>query len=429
MKTNEPKNEPTSQPEEQRHGVDPDLERRVSSALEESAERVRRIAADLHRTPEVGGAELHSVTRLVGELEEESFEVETGLAGLPTSFRARFGDASPRTRIALLAEYDAIPGLGHACGHNLLCAASYGAAIALSRVTRELGAEIAVVGAPAEETFGGKVVLARQGVFEDTDVALLAHPGDADHAIVQSNASWSFEVCFEGRSAHAVASPESGVNALDAMVQLFIGRDVLLKALGTGVSMPGVILEGGVRPNVIPDRARAHFSLRASSSEMLVSKVVARFRDLVEGVARATGVGVRMESIDNLYDELVPNPVLAEIWVRRARESGSPCELKGTRPIGSLDVGTLSWHVPTLHPFFSIVESSTPTHTRAFTRAAIEQPALDATVRAARTLALTALEVIASPRTLERVRAAHEPPAAEERASVEAPLVTRGLEP
>jgi amidohydrolase len=301
--------------------------------------------------------------------------------------------------------------------------------VALSSVAKELQGEVAVVGAPAEETFGGKVVLAREGGFEHTDVALLAHPGDADRAIVPSNASWSFEVCFEGRSAHAVASPESGVNALDAMVQLFNGRDMLLKALGAGVSMPGVILEGGVRPNVIPDRARAHFSLRAASSEVLVSKVVARFRDLVEGVARATGVGVRMESIDNLYDELLANPVLAEIWVRKARESGSECELRGTRPIGSLDVGTLSWRVPTLHPFFSIVDEATPTHSPEFTQAAIDARALDATVRATRTLAMTALEVLASPSALERVRAAHEPPAADERGAVEAPLVTRGLEP
>ena len=223
--------------DQRQEGVDPALVGRVSEALEAHAERVRSLAAELHRTPEVGGAELHSVTRLVGELEEESFEVETGLAGLPTSFRARYGDANPRTRIALLAEYDAIPGLGHACGHNLLCAASYGAAVALSSVAKELQGQVAVVGAPAEETFGGKVVLAREGVFEHTDVALLAHPGDADRAIVPSNASWSFEVCFEGRSAHAVASPESGVNALDAMVQLFNGRDMLLKALGAGVSM------------------------------------------------------------------------------------------------------------------------------------------------------------------------------------------------
>lgn len=383
---------------------------------------IDRLALDLHRMPEIGSEEVHTVTRLAGEMEEDGFVVETGIGGLATAFRASRGNGRPC--VALLAEYDAIPGLGHACGHNLICAAAYGAAVALGRVIDEIGGSVVLIGAPAEETFGGKVVLARRGAYDDVDIALLAHPGSENRAIVKSVASWSFEIVFEGRSSHAVAAPEQGVNALDAMVQLFVGRDALLRSFDSSVLLPGVILEGGVRPNVIPARTRARFSLRARDADTLVHSVLERFRGLVDGIARATGVKATMSPIDNLYDELRSNPVLARVWEGNARALGVAMAPGEGRTIGSLDMGALSHQVPALHPLFSIVDDPVPTHTPSFTEASRAERALAATRCAARVLALCAHDVLISPALRDEIGAAHRERVEFVPRAVEAPLVT-----
>ncbi len=382
------------------------LHEEVALEVARHAPRLATLARDLHLSPELGCREYHAVTLLSGTLEEEGFHVETGISGLPTAFRAerRSGDGPA---VAFLVEYDAVPSLGHACGHNLVGAAACGAAIGLSSALASVPGRVLVFGAPGEETIGGKVVLAARGAFDGIDVALLAHPASEDRAIVTSLASWSVEVTFLGRSAHAVASPEEGVNALDAMIQLFIARDALLKSLHHDVRMPGVILEGGVRANVIPDRARARFSLRAHDSRYLVETVAERFRSVVEGVARATGTTATIVPIDNLYDEMLSNPVLASIYEEQARRAGlAPLPGPGG-PIGSLDMGTLSHLVPSLHPTFRITEHPLATHTPDFTRAAADARAVDAALRAAAALAGTGLDLLMNPALLARAREAH----------------------
>ncbi len=378
----------------------------VAAEVARQAPRLAGLARDLHLSPELGCSEFHAVTLLSGTLEEERFHVETGIAGLPTAFRAE-RRAGEGPAVAFLVEYDAVPGLGHACGHNLIGAAACSAAIGLARVLGAVPGRVLVFGAPAEETIGGKVVLAARGAFEGIDVALLAHPGSEDRAAVTSLASWSVEVTFHGRSAHAVASPEQGINALDAMIQLFIARDALLKALRPEVRMPGVILEGGVRANVVPDRARARFSLRAADARYLVETVAARFRGVVDGVARATGTSATIVPIDNLYDEMVNNPVLAATYEQEARRAGLDPRPGPGGTIGSLDMGTLSHLVPALHPTFRITGSPVPTHTPEFTRAAGTPQAIEATGRAALALARTGLAVLSDPDLLARAQAAH----------------------
>lgn len=379
---------------------------RVANELEELAPLLDALALDLHRQPELGCREFQTVTRLAGELEEEGFAVETGVGGLATAFRAEHGRGGPR--IAFLAEYDAIPGLGHACGHNLLVAAAYGAAVALARATRELPGTIAVIGAPAEETIGGKVVLAARGAYDGLDAALLAHPGHEDRAVATSLASWSVEVVFSGRPAHAVAAPEQGIDALDALIRLFVARDALLRELPAGVRMPGVILEGGVRPNLVPERARARFSLRAADARTLAEVVFARFRATVDEIARATGTAAVVTPIDNLYDALVSNAVLAERWTVHARAAGlAPADDGAGRPVGSLDIGTLSHAVPVLHPFFRVGSGAETTHTRDFATLCATPQAAAAARRAALALAHTGLDLLADAALLARVGAAH----------------------
>jgi amidohydrolase len=404
---------------------------RVQDELERLERRSRRLGQDLHRMPELGCREYHTVIRIAGELEEEGFEVTTGLAGLSTAFRAEL--AGPRGGegpcIAFLVEYDAVPNLGHTCGHNLVVVAAYRAAVALARGLGDaLPGRIAVIGAPAEETIGGKVVLSARGGFDDVDVALLAHPGARDRVAVRSLASWSVEVVFRGRSAHAVAAPELGRNALDALIQLFVARDALLKGLLPEVRVPGVILEGGVRPNVVPDRARARFSLRAAEADYLVGTVYPRFCDAAEGVARATGTEVSITPVDNLYDEMLNNPVLVDTFAGEALRAGWTLagEDDGRRAFGSLDMGTVSRRVPSLHPLFAITDGPEPlaTHTEAFTQAANAEQGYAGARRAALALAWTGLVLLGDPRRLDEVRRAHGELASRAPRPADVPIVT-----
>lgn len=382
------------------------LEDRLLHETERFAPRLAALARDLHRHPEPAYHELHSVARLAGELEEEGFDVDVGVAGLPTALRASAGPPNVTT-IGFLIEYDAIPVLGHAAGHNLLAAAGVAAGVALSRLLGELHGRVVVCGAPAEETIGGKVVLAMRGAFDGIDAALLAHPAQEDRVIVDTLASWLVEVVFHGRSAHAVAAPEEGINALDAMIQLFVARDALLKSLRPDVRMPGVILDGGLRPNLIPDRARARFSLRAARASYLVGTVFTRFRELVDGIAKASGTTATVTPIDNLFDELISNGVLAETYTTHARRLGIEPNVGAGRVFGSLDIGTVSHRLPVLHPLFRIGDGSVFSHTAAFTELAGSDAAIAATGRAAQVLALTGLSLLTDPARLARVRAEH----------------------
>ncbi len=400
---------------------------RTVGELNRLGPRLDGLATDLHRQPELGGAELHTVARLAGELEEEGFEVEAGIAGLPTAFRAVKG-AGRGPGVAFLAEYDAVPGLGHACGHNLLCAAACGAAVALSRLGPAAPGRVFVIGAPAEETIGGKVVLAARGGYDGIDAALLAHPGAGNHAVVRSLSSWSMEVVFEGRPAHAVAAPEQGVNALEAMIRLFVARDELLRQLNGEAFVPGVILEGGQRPNLVPARARARFSLRAKSAGVLVDVVLRRFREVAEDVARSTGTTLEIRPVDNLYDELVSNPVLAEVFIAASRDAGLAMDGGPGPLVGSLDVGALSQRIPVLHPMFRVAEEPIATHTAAFTRAAASPAALAAARQAALALAWTGLDLLITPELLDRARRAHAEALAGRPRALPAPLITRQQE-
>ncbi|RMG44756.1 MAG: amidohydrolase [Acidobacteria bacterium] len=379
------------------------LRERVLAELERIEPRMRDLAADLHRRPELGLREEHAAGRLAAELEEDGFEATVGIGGLRTAFKARRGHGRPA--VAFLAEYDALPGLGHAGGHNLVSAVAYAAASALGSVVSETGGTILVVGAPAEETIGGKVVLDARGELDGIDAALLAHPAGEDLVRVDSLASWSMEVLFEGRASHAVVAPERGIDALDAMIRLFVARDALREELGPEVRMPGVILEGGVRPNVVPDRARARFSLRAATARELVDRVVPAFEAMVAKIARETGARARVKPVDNLYHEFTCSEALARRYERHASELGLAVRPGPGRPFGSLDVGRLSQRVPVLHPLFRIGPPDLASHTETFASAAASGTALDAAARVCRALALTALDLLADPAAVAEAQA------------------------
>jgi amidohydrolase len=384
------------------------LKEEVDRFAEAERRRILSISRDLHRDPELGLQEERASMRLTGELEEAGFEVETGTAGLPTAFRAFRRGAGPGPRIAFLAEYDALPELGHACGHNLIAAAAYGAGAVAARLVERLGGEVVVYGTPAEESVGGKVIMVERGAFDGVDAALMVHPGSEDRVDTHSLACQSVEVVFTGRAAHAVAHPEKGINALDPLIQLFVALDALKKALRPDVKIPGYIVHGGVRQNIVPDRTVARFSLRAADTSYLVDTVLDRFRETVEGVARATRTGWSVRPIDNLYDEMHTNVALAAAYRANLERLGAPIAEGPRESMGSLDMGNVSHRVPSVHPFFRIVAPGVASHTGELAEATVGEGGEEGLLRSVRALAATAVDLLTDPLLLKTVREEHE---------------------
>jgi amidohydrolase len=362
---------------------------------------IRRLADRIFALRELSLEEFRSADLLVRFLRSEGFQVRRGAAGLPTAFVARRRGLRPGPIVAFLAEYDALPGIGHACGHNLIGAAACGAAAVAARLAR--GGTIVVYGTPAEETLGGKVAMARKGLFRGLDAALMFHPSTEDRVATTSLACHSLEVSFLGRAAHAVAAPETGINALTSVLRLFAAAERLPSRLPRGARLAGIIAEGGARPNIVPERAVARFTLRARTRAEL-ERVERRFRAAARDAARATGARLRIRPLDLPYDEMRTNGTLARIFREELRALGRRTVETPRRRMGSLDMGNVSQIVPAIHPYVAIAPPSTPLHSRAFARRAGGRPGRLGLLIATRALAATALRLLEEPALLEAAR-------------------------
>jgi len=384
------------------------MTRSLRTRLERELVRIRpaveRLSRGLHQRAELSLEESESARLLIRFLEKEGFAIRRRVAGLPTAFVARrkLGHGGPR--IALLAEYDALPGMGHACGHNLIGAAGAGAGAALARSLDGAPGEILVVGTPAEETIGGKVLMTERGVFRGVDCALMFHPSTENRVYTTSLACHSLQVTFHGRSAHAVAAPEKGINALDALLRLFVDLQRLRRRLPREVRMPGVIIEGGKRANVVPERAVGRFTLRARDLATL-ARVERMFRRAAREAARTVGARCSIRALDHPYAEMVTNRVLADLFKSELRRLGRRTVDTPRKKMGSLDMGNVSQAVPSIHPYIAIAPRSVPLHSRGFARLAGGPPGRTGLRAATRALALVGLRVLCDRHTLERARA------------------------
>jgi amidohydrolase len=375
----------------------------VGAAVEALRERLVSVSHDLHARPELGGEERYACELLIGVLRDEGFEIERPAAGLETAFVARRRLAGPGPRVAFLAEYDALPGLGHACGHNWIAATSLGAALALARAAGGLRGEVLLVGTPAEETFGGKVVMTERGVFDAIDAALMCHPSGRTAVDRTSLASCPLEVEFRGRAAHAAAAPEAGVNALDAVVLLLVAVDQVKRSLRDDARVPAIVTQGGEAANVVPDRAVARFSLRAADGAYL-EHVRERVEDCARGAAIATRCTVSTRLFEPRYKELRSSPVLARLFRAELGLLGLSEAGAGPVGMGSLDIGDVSHLVPALHPDIAIAGAEVAAHTEAFAEAAVSPRADHAIGLAARALAGTGLRLLEEPALIAEAR-------------------------
>ncbi|MEV0124403.1 amidohydrolase [Streptomyces sp. NPDC050703] len=376
---------------------------RVRQEVAARADRLWDVSLALHRDPETAYEEHGAARLLAGELEREGFEVERGAAGLPTAFVAR-ADTGTGTgtgtgtaeapRVALLMEYDALPLLGHACGHNLIAAAGLGAALAARAALGDAGGTLLAVGTPAEESGGGKVAEVAAGLFDGVDAALMFHPGVYDWAWAPLTASAQLRVGFHGRAAHPTGNPTEGVDALGALIQFFNTLGVLDRRLPPGSHVQGIVTDGGRATNIVPEYAEGLFGLRGGTSAAL-AELADELRSCAEGVARATRTKAEVTDVGGRYEHFRDNDVLSGAFAHHLERAG--IALSQPAPgvyLGSSDIGNVSTRVPAIHPFVAIMGSEGSDHTPEFARAAAGPRGRAVMLAAAEALACTAADVL-----------------------------------
>lgn len=365
-------------------------------------------AVFIHEHPELGSQEFQAVEKLTGLLEKHGFSVERGIAGLQTAFRATFTlNGSPAPSVAYLAEYDALPEVGHACGHNLIGVMSVGAGIALSKIRDSLTGRIVVLGTPDEEGGGGKITMVKQRVFDDIDAAMMIHPGSKDVKRKWNLAAFSVFVEFFGKPAHAAAKPHEGINALDAMIQLFVNIGLLRQQLTDDVRIHGIITHGGAAANVIPEYTRAKFVVRASELARTY-QVLEKFKQCARAAALATGAREQIHlDTESIYEPLLTNEALLELYTENMQCLGVDIEEQSLSELGgSSDIGNVSQVVPAIHPTGGIAEAGVeiPGHSHEFATAAKSDMAKKAMMRGVQALAMCGADLLGNPETLQAVK-------------------------
>jgi amidohydrolase len=377
---------------------------RLRRAVDDLAGELDALSRTIHAHPELGYQEVQARGWLADFLGRQGLTVATGVGGVDTAFLARL-ETGPGPTVAILCEYDALPGIGHACGHNVIAAAGAGAGAALARVREALPpGRILVVGTPAEEGGGGKVRLLQAGVFRDVDCAMMIH--GFDRTILHQDLLGIVRVNFDftGKAAHASADPWAGVNALDACVQTYTAVGLLRQQVRPDCRIHGIITHGGVAPNIIPELASASFYVRAPRLETmweLHERVVA----CAEGAARATGATLRVTRLENVYEPLKRNQTLLDLFAANMAQAGLAEGPPVPDRLGSSDVGNVSQVLPTIQPMVAIAPEGTAIHTRDFADAAVRPLALAGLLAAAKTMALTAYDLLAEPGRVEAAKA------------------------
>lgn len=375
----------------------------------------QEIALDIHAHPEVSNYEFYSSEALVKQLKAEGFSVDYGVASHRTGFDARYKAKKKGPTICFLAEYDALPGIGHACGHNLFGTTSVLAASALKEIIEEIGGEIRVYGTPGEE--GGengsaKGSFVREGFFDDVDIAICVHPGTYYSKSAPSLANDPVDIKFYGRAAHAAAAPEKGINALDAIIQVYNSINALREHLPSDVKIHGVITNGGVAANVVPEFASARFYLRAATRPTL-NEVYEKIENIVKGAALQTGCTYEFGLFQNSVDNTVLTPLFDEVFFKHVSKMNIPqkdiyTETDTGISLGSTDVGNVSQVIPTIQPTVSISDEYIAGHSIEFKEASKSPKGLESIAIGAELLARTARELIIDPKLLDLIKEEHQ---------------------
>lgn len=370
--------------------------RTITTNVESISDELLTLSHDIAADPELSYDEHRAAERCAALLEKHGFDVERGSYGQPTSFTARLGTGA--THVVICAEYDALPDVGHACGHNIIAASALGAGISLAPLLDAANMRLTVLGTHAEEVGGGKVELIDAGAFDDADAALMMHPSPYDEYGPKALATEEWRVVYRGRASHASAAPELGLNALDAVIAGYTNISLLRQSFRKYQQVHGVIVDGGKAPNVVPERAEASYYLRAVDMEDL-EDLRTRVRACLEAAAIATGTTVAISLNGYVYESLKPNENLVATFSRACDAIGREfvADPTGNELSGSTDFGNVSQRVPGLHADMAVYSSPAVNHQHEFAAVCVSADGDKTMLDGAKALALTALAVAANP--------------------------------
>lgn len=382
----------------------------LSQSIDENRDLYIKTSHAIHDNPEIGNEEYFASDLHINNLTKAGFVVEKAVAGHETSFYAVKDSGKSGPTIAFLAEYDALPGLGHACGHNIIGTSSTAAAIALSKVIHTTGGKVVVLGTPAEE--GGpngsaKGSFVKHGYLKTIDAALMLHPSGKTSLSGETLAVDPLDFKFYGKAAHASASPEKGINALDAVIQLFNGINALRQQVPTDVRIHGIITHGGDAPNIIPDYASARFFIRAETWKK-AEEVSAKVRKIADGAALATGSRVEIERFQNEVKDFIVTPSLDHVLGEELEALGEEVVTIKRKGKGSTDAGNISHEVPTAHGHIKIGPDDLVGHTHEFREAAKSKQGDEALITGAKALAQTGYRLLTDQKLLNKIKEDHQ---------------------
>jgi len=377
------------------------LKLKVKDSVESQRQQLIQLSLNIHDNPELGFKEQKASAWLAGYLEDNGFHIERGIAGLPTAFRATYGQGRPN--IALLAEYDALPEIGHGCGHNIIGVSAVGAGVAAKHIVDQLGGSIVVMGSPGEEVVGGKIDMAKAGAFEGIDVAMIVHPDTRNMPTEDALACSSVEVEFFGRSAHAAGQPHKGINALDAMLLAFTSINSLRQHIRGDARIHGIITDGGEAPNIVPAHSGATFLVRALDDDYL-AELKDRVLNCFKGASIATGAELEYRWRDSTYAPMKSNMILASLFRQNLESLGRDVEDFDPRSgLGSTDMGNVSQLVPSIHPTIAIAPREVFVHTPEFAAATVSEAGHSGLLDAAKAMAMTVADIL-QPGTIDKIR-------------------------
>lgn len=382
-----------------------DLKSKIPGIVDELLPRLQEIADLLFQNPEIAYEEVKAAGWLSDFLEERGFSVERGAGGVPTAFKGRAAGAGEGPAVAILSEYDALPGLGHACGHNIIATMGVGAAAAVAALAGELPGAIVSLGTPAEEGGGGKIKLIDAGVFDDIDAAMMIHPGHHNLVYRPSLGRVKLFMDFYGKPSHAAIAPEAGVNALDALVAAYQNIALMRQQLPSDVRIHGNITDGGQAPNIIPEKASGLFYVRSRNKSFL-RELIDRLKACAEGAAMAHGARVEIREDPLGYEPFNRNPEMGGLFAENLRALGGELDDIDVESMsaGSSDIGNVSWKVPALEARLWLTPSEVAPHTPGFAEASGGEPGRKLLRLGAQVMAMTAIDLMVLPERMDAVR-------------------------
>jgi len=378
------------------------LKTSIIGEIDSRSHEFAELSLKIHANPELGFQEVKAAAWLTQYLEENGFSIERGICELPTAFRGSYGVGKPV--IALLAEYDALPDLGHACGHNIIAACAVGAGVAAKLAIDQFGGSIVVMGTPAEELYGGKATMIDRGAFNDVDIAMMVHAGVYDVATIQVLACQHLEVEFFGKAAHAAGQPEAGINALEALMQSFAAINSLRQHIKDKARIHGIITDGGEAPNIVPAHSAGSFIVRAEEDAYL-DELKERVLSCFVGAATASGARLEYRWGEVRYAPMRNNLTLARLFNQNMQSLGRQIKLfEPNHTFGSTDMGNVSQVVPGIHPFVAIAPIEVANHSPQFASAAASEAGIRGLIDAAKALAMTVVDLTADSEIVSQVK-------------------------